>query len=429
MTVGRKLGRALLCSAVVCALPYGAAQSESLDAASVAELKRLIATQQAQIAAQAEALKVLSAKVDSLSAAQLQAVAPTAAPASSNQGLVASGGDKVSAKIYAQVNRGVLAIDDGHGQDVFFVDNDASSTRIGFTGEVKATDDVSIGTKIEVQMESNSTASVSQTSDRGIGGTSFTERHLDLYVQSMQFGKLSVGQGSTASDGISEIDMSGTDLVGYSAVADMAGGVLFSTSTGPLSAITVGSVFSNMDGLSRDDRVRYDTPNFAGFSLSGSLVSGGAGDVAVRYSGDHGGTKVAAGVAYANQSSISSSVDTTVNGSLSVLLENGLNLTAAAGMQEASASGRDDPMFYYGKLGYRADVFPVGITALSVDLGQFDDVSANGDEALAAGLQLVQNLDDFGTDLYLGYRFYRLDRSATSLEDINAVLTGARVKF
>lgn len=429
MTIGNQMGQALICSALVTAIPLGVARSQDIDASTVEDLKKLIAAQQAQIAAQAEAIKTLSTKVDQMSAVRAQAVAPAAGAALGNKGMVASGNDKVSAKIYAQVNRGILAIDDGQGQDAFFVDNDASSTRIGFTGDVQATDDVSIGTKIEVQMESNSTASVSQTSDRGIGGASFTERHLDLYVQSKQYGKLSLGQGDTASNGASEIDLSGTELVGYSAVNDMAGGVLFSTESGPLSAVTVGSVFSNMDGLSRDDRIRYDTPSFAGFTLSGSLVAGGAGDVALRYSGDHGGTKVAAGVAYANQSSISSTVDTTVNGSLSVLFENGLNLTAAAGMREASGTSRDDPMFYYGKVGYRANFFPVGITALSVDLGQYDDVAANGDEALAAGLQLVQSLNDFGTELYLGYRFYQLDRAATSLEDINAVLTGARVKF
>ncbi len=405
------------------------AYAEQPDATAIATLKKLIASQQAQIAAQAEAIKALSAKVDQLAAVKVRAVSPAAGGAPANKGVLASGNDKVSARVYGQVNRGILAIDDGQGQDTFFVDNDASSTRVGFAGHVKATDDVTIGTLIEVQMESNSTASVSQTSDRGLGGLSFAERHLDLYAKSNTFGKLSLGQGSTASDGVSEIDFSGTALVGYSAVNDMAGGILFSTSAGPLSTITVGGVFSNMDGLGRDDRIRYDTPSFAGFSLSGSLVAGGAADAALRYSGKHGGTKVAAGIAFANQSSISSTTNNTVNGSASVLFGNGFNATVAAGRRESSASGRDDPMFYYGKLGYRANPLPVGVTAFSVDIGQYDDIAANGDEALAVGLQLVQNLDRFGTELYLGYRHYSLDRTATNVEDINALLTGARVKF
>jgi hypothetical protein len=42
----------------------------------------------------------------------------------------------------------------------------------------------------------------------------------------------------------------------------------------------------------------------------------------------------------------------------------------------------------------------------------------------------VQQFEDFGTELYLGYRLYSLDRDvAPSVEDMNVGTVGARVKF
>ena len=41
----------------------------------------------------------------------------------------------------------------------------------------------------------------------------------------------------------------------------------------------------------------------------------------------------------------------------------------------------------------------------------------------------MPKLNDFGLELYLFYRNYSLDRTGTSFDDIDAVLTGARVKF
>lgn len=49
--------------------------------------------------------------------------------------------------------------------------------------------------------------------------------------------------------------------MGYSGVSDMAGGQLFYDNTTKAYTTTkIGNAFSIMDGLSRDERVRYDTP-------------------------------------------------------------------------------------------------------------------------------------------------------------------------
>lgn len=334
-----------------------------------------------------------------------------------------SGNDKVKLSISGQVDRGVLVTDDGENTDAFFVDNGNSSTRIRLIGEARPVDEVKVGTNIEVQFQSNSSTAVNQRDERNVGPNSFTERKLELYVDHARYGRLWLGQGDTASNGTSEVDLSGTSLIGYSSVSDMAGGILY-RDNGELSTISVGDAFSNLDGLSRDDRIRYDTPSFAGFKLSGSLVADERADVALRYSREFGGTEVAAAAAFSRKPDDFDRV----NGSASILLANGISVTAAAGTEDVDARD-DDGMFYYGKLGYQSQFFSIGNTALGIDYQYGEDIGADGDETNSFGVFAVQNIDDLATEFYLGYRYYDLDRDNTDLDAINAVLTGARVKF
>ncbi|MBT7747378.1 MAG: hypothetical protein HN725_18975 [Alphaproteobacteria bacterium] len=93
------------------------------------------------------------------------------------------------------------------------------------------------------------------------------------------------------------------------------------------------------------------------------------------------------------------------------------------------SAARNDPGFQYLKLGYMASWTKLGKTAFAVDYGQYDDVAQNSDEADAWALMLVQNFTDWGTEVYGVYRNYGLKRSGSNLDDIDAVLMGARVKF
>ncbi len=340
-------------------------------------------------------------------------------------GVARSGNDKVQLTVSGQVNRALLFSDDGGRRDLFFVDNDNSSTRVRLVGRVRASEELTVGTLFEVEFQSNPSNLVNQDNERGVGSGDFDERHLDLFVDHARYGRLSLGQGDTASNGASEVDLSGTSVVGYSSVGDMAGGILFVDDDTGRTAIRVGAAFSNLDGLSRDDRIRYDTPGFAGFTASASAIADERWDVALRYSREYGDTKLAAAVAYSDAPGAQERID----GSVSVLFGNGINLTAAAGRDDPDQAGRDDPTFLYAKIGYLMEMFEIGRTALAVDVYSGRDIAADGDDSLSIGAFAVQNLDAFATQLYLGYRYYELDRDGLDLDPINAVMTGARVKF
>ena len=191
----------------------------------------------------------------------------------------------------------------------------------------------------------------------------------------------------TRGDGSAESDLSGTALAAYLNVAAFAGGLDFTNSaTGALSSIAVGAAFSNLDGLSRDDRLRYDTPDLGGLVLSSSLVDGGEWDAALAYGGAFPALKVAAKVAYANQSATRNFPEEIVSGSLSGLHWSGLNLTLGGGLADDDDSTRDAIDFWYAKLGHISSIFTVGASHFSLDLGEYNDAAASGDEARTYGV-------------------------------------------
>ena len=367
----------------------------------------------------------------SVAGAALFAVAmPAATPASASSDLVKSG-NKNSLTMSGQVNRGVLYMNDGEDDAIAHVDNDNSSTRVRWIGKGKLNEAVTFGTNIEMQAESNSTAQVSiQNHDSLNSGTNgFNQRKLELYIDHKQFGRLWVGQGDPASNGTAEVDLSGSALAGYSGNTDQSGAVAFRTSGNAISTKTNGNVNTNFDGISRNDRLRYDTPSFGGFKLGVTHTSRSQWDVAGRYSGKFGGIKVSGAVAYANYAGGSTTIKSQVNGSISVKHDSGLGVMFSAGKRDMKAAGRNDPDGYYVKLFYDANLFSVGTTAMLIDYSDRSDVNANGDEANVFTAGVVQKLNSIGSEMYLSFKYYTLDNNTTNYDDIIAVLAGARVKF
>ncbi|MEQ8229952.1 MAG: hypothetical protein RIA64_17850 [Rhodospirillales bacterium] len=251
-----------------------------------------------------------------------------------------------------QVSRGLLIVNDGEEASYRHVDNENDSTIIFFEADGKINADWSLGAAFAVKLRSNGSNDVSQASETA--GGSFEHDQSDIWFAHRRLGTLTFGEGSLASDGISEVDLSGTALAGYSAIADMAGGFLFiNSSTGARSAVSIGDTADNLDGLDAGDRAMYTSPTFGGFAFSTSTTSG-AVDAVVTYAGEFKGTAIEAAAGWYNNSSNANNDDAFedgVSGSLSALFANGFNLTLAAGTKSAATAGRDDPIFYYGKAG------------------------------------------------------------------------------
>jgi predicted porin len=409
-----------------------AAEQVTVDSALLEQLRDIIKEQ-------GEELKKLRQRVDQLDERALEAettareAADTArkaaatAPTTVSDRVVTSGQDRIKLSISGQVNRAVNVAGDGDKTKVYHVDNDNSSTRVRFVGTGQVTDDFSIGTNIEVEMQSNDSANVSQINESE-GSVNFKDRKLEAVFKSKRLGTLSIGQGDTASNSTSEVDLSGASVIAYSSVTNLAGGLFFfDDDAGALTNIQVKDVFSNLDGLSRKDRVRYDTPNFFGFTASASAIEDQQYDAALRWGAEMEGFRAAAAVGYSEPKDS----DYRINGSASAIhLDTGLNLTFAAGVDSPEASGRDDATFWYVKGGWLTDdIFDFGSTAFVGDYTETYDVSADGDEGRSFGAFVVQNFEDFGVEFYGGIRFYDLDSFGLDTDEIIVGNFGTRVKF
>lgn len=349
---------------------------------------------------------------------------------------IQSGSDTVKLSISGQINRGLMIVDDGDDTRLFNIDNNASSSRIRAIGEARPAPGVIIGSALEVEFRVNNSFTVSQFDRRSTDTSAFRNRRVEVFAERENLGRLWLGMGWTATEFVSEQDLSGTALAGYSDPRVMGGGMFFRDSdTGELSDIRMNQVADNMDGFGRDTRIRYDTPRFGGLQLRTSVVNDGAVDVALNYSAKLGPANVAAMVGWANFSERSlgaATFDDLIAGSASVLLEDGplkgLNATIAAARMDRIGDG-SDPEFRYIKLGYQGDFFRSGKTALSVDFHQTDDLRQSGDRLRAYGFQAVHTIDNWGTDLYLNVRNHEFDRSGRNFDDLTIGMVGARVRF
>ncbi len=421
-----------LAVSIVFGLSVSAAMPVAAQAVSQEALQRLEQTinqqqqQLQELRGQFEQLKDSTAKAQS-DANQARATVNEAM--ASKSGSVISGQERIKLSISGQVNRMVNIADDDDESTVFHVDNENSSSRLRFVGTGKVNDDLTVGANIEASLNSNGSDTVSQNMETS-GGTSFSARKVEVFLDSQHFGKLSIGQGSMASDDTAEVDLSGTGVIAYSSVVDLAGGLEFRNSaTGELTGTKIIHVFNNFDGLGRDDRVRYDSPSFSGFKASASHATEDIWDVALTWGAAAAGLQIAAAGAYANVDNKEEAEDHRFSWSTSALhVGSGLSLTIAGGRGSYNG-GRENADSLYLKAGWRAKFFDIGETAFSIDWSRNEDIANVGDEAESIGVYAVQNLDAFGTQFYGGVRNHELDRTGMPTDDLLVISVGSRVKF
>jgi len=423
-------------AALILSLPAAInAQPIVVDPKLLQQLQETIQQQQEQLRkqaqqlqAQSEMLKSLQTQINDLKQPPiLQPIVAAAAPKTEPPATITSGGDRIKLSISGQVDRAVNITNDGYSTNVYHVDNDASNSRVRLIGTAKMSDDLTLGTKIEVAVAPDESSLVSQSNQAP--GDYFNERWVELSLTSGKYGKLSVGKGDTASNNTAEVDLSKTDVVQYASIADISGGMLFREKGGggTMTTLRVSDAFKDLDGLSHQSRLRYDTPRFFGFGLTGSIVSGQRSDLALFWGTEGHGFKAAAAAAVANPRLDNTGLQ--YDGSFSALhTKSGLNLTVSGGLQERNAGNNATNL--YTKLGWLAEFTKIGTTAFGVDYTLSQNLPLSEDKGYSIGAAVVQSFDRFATEMYLQYRIYSLDRkSGPAVGDINVGTFGARVKF
>jgi len=391
---------------------------------------------------------------------------------------VRKGNRKVSLKLSGQVNRSLLWWDDGYEDNVYSVDNSNTSTRFRLTGSVGVLPGLSAGYKIEMDAETARSGSVDQIDDdggaRGEGDGALEVRVAEWYLKHDALGRLTVGQGSPATDDLVKINLGGTAVATKDGLIMDTGGSFFLRRSGVpgvggLSTTRLGALAAGLD-TSRRDRVRYDSPTIHGFTLSAAWGEDDFWDAALRYAGEFGGIRVAAGIGYNEDHDEESDTAlfggfnaggpdrdrTEWKGSASVWAPGALGvgpyLSASFvnrefdGNGDAGVSGanRPDMEFWRVEGGVRHNFTGLGDTSAYIEYAEADgglddqaiDIAADvlNSDVTMWGVGIVQRINPAAMELFVSYRSYEVDLTDTAtgninLEDLTLLHAGGRIRF
>ena len=424
----------LVCTLVCLGFVLDAAQAA--NNVSLEELQRKIEEQQRMLEAQQAMIKELSEQMQALrqtggnnpeKSEETKKAANDTRVEMFGKAVVTSDDPRFKVKINGQVNRQVVYADDGDTKKFYHTDNDNSPTRLNVEASGKVSKDLTVGARIETGYQDNRPLSVNQNNENS--GFDFTSRWLEASITSERLGKLGIGKGFASSFYFNETDLSGTQVVSLLSPGNLFGGLLFySNDTNTYTSIRVADVFVDVENLSLVNRVRYDSPRFYGFQLSGSAGSDQRNDVTLRWKDEIGDFQFSGAIAY-QMNSFGGLADWRVDAALSTLHKpSGLNLSGGAFRAESKQDGRHIDGFGV-KAGWRKKWFDFGETALSTDFIRNYDASSDDEKGTSFSGFVVQDIDTWGMQLYAGYRYYNLDRDSLDTEAIHVPVFGTRKMF
>jgi hypothetical protein len=377
------------------------------------------------------------------------------------------GNRAVSLTISGEVNRALLIWDDGTDSDAYVVDNAAPSegSKLRFAGEGIIGAGWKSGFIVEMGFTDSSSLFVNQVNDEGGGETSFETRLANWYIEGQRAGRLTLGQQSSATDGITKIDLSRahTDPVTWH---NASFGIR--EKDGDYTGLTWGNVAWGLEGY-KGDFIRYDSPSFYGFVASAAWGENDSWDAALRFQRDFDAVRIAAGAGYlwvGDESTASLYPNDTVvaSGSISVMhVPTGLFGNFAGGHSDvsrdalASSDNPDEGTMWMAQAGIEKRVTPYGSTTLYGEYGQYHDLmfgysgfdgnnpgggfaggsiaagSVSGTEVSRWGVGAVQQFDTAALEMYAVFNHFEAEVETTSGEANTdpwyGVVVGSRLKF
>ena len=371
------------------------------------------------------------------------------------------GNRKVSLTISGYVTKQIMFWDDGEEKNDYISDigpTQATNFRLG--GEATIAPGWAAGYLMRIQDLSDNSMGLSQLQSVVDLGPNVQMSY--WYLAAKDLGKVSVGKNALASKSAAMFtDQSGTQVIANYVLFD--GGQFFLRRNGELLKLTWGDFGfcysqarpwgGDCDGIVMVG-VRYDSPNFAGFSLAASYGQDDDWEVAGRYSGELGGFKLALGIGYSVntdeilQTRVSLHKDSGFfqAGGYLQHLATGLFLHAAYGEEDnhnsVILSGLPEPNTHqwYLKGGLRRQWSALGNTIVYGEYTDYIDqlspaalnAGATGSEFTRWGFGAVQEIDAASMSLWLKYREHQVDISGPGLggiEDFRYVSTGALINF
>ena len=338
-------------------------------------------------------------------------------------GKVSAGNSKVDITLGGRVHRSLSYVDDGTHDQVFHGAGTSSNSEIWITGEGKLTESVSMGAYIRWDIAKNQNGySFGSTTGAAVSTTADdASKYEYIYFKSASMGTLSMGDIEPGADGVMETNFGG--LAGDEGAAASATDITLSG--GAFSGSEVTDFVGTIDPGADANRVRYDSPSFSGFSVSGDLEQGGGGSIAIKYSGTIAGFEIAAGLGY----EADGGGDDIQGGAIGVKHSSGLHLAFDYGKNNVEGTAAD-PEWWRLIGGYDAKLNSLGNTNFTLSYSEKDDATTLGNEGKTVQVAIAQSLDAVGGKVTLQYDNYSFSNAAgATLQDVDVVVLETAFNF
>jgi len=345
---------------------------------------------------------------------------------------LAAGNDKAFIQLSGQISPIAMFLHDSNTGHFFVGTNSQQNHRLRLIGFVQPNEFFRAGAKLELGFDVNGSDALRQ--NYYMDPLKLDLRHADVSLSSKYLGQISLGKGDTASEESSEMDLSQTLVASRSSLARIGGAMSFASLDGS-AAPTIGDVFENLDGLSRKNRMRYDSPRLFGFWLAGSYSELNTVDGSLNYRNDFESLSLAAKVGYAHENSTNSTFTQTktsgrqLSGSASVLFDFGLSLTVANGFLFTSDATRQNPYFIYGKIGYFISKLANSHYAFFLEYSHNAHFAINESLGHALGGGVVHHWKALQTEIFLAYRAHLLSIAEQPYKPLHLIYSGLRFVF
>jgi predicted porin len=391
------------------------------------------------------------------------------------------GNRKVSLTISGYIAQEITWWDDGEESNVYLHGlGPTQATNVRFGGQAQISPDWSAGFLIRIQNLSDDpfgrAANVGMDQNNPNVDRGLNTQMAYWYIQNKDLGKVSVGRmahaGKSAAMGT---DQSGTQIIDSYTLLDGFPQFIIRTD-GDLepAGLTWGQLafcYAQSSPLGGDcsgivlNGVRYDTPTVAGFTASASWGEDDFWEVAVRYSREFSGFKLALGAGYSEFTieNVTGRLPAGSKKDSKFFQAGGYLQHVASGLFVHAAYGHEDnsdttvgpgPVLltppdshhWYVKAGIRRAWTPLGATIVYGDYAEYIDQI--GPAALSAplnvesstfrrsGATIAQEIDAASMTIYLKYDHYsaevsgnNLNDDLTGLEDADFVSLGALINF
>jgi hypothetical protein len=387
------------------------------------------------------------------------------------------GNRKVKLTVSGWVNEAVLFWDDGVESNMYQVTNMVAQTRFRFVGDAKIDDRWSAGYLLEIGVNGARSDAVDENEDDPTGGNAVSIRHSAWWLNNKQLGKVWVGQTSSATDAITEINLANVGHFEGQNAAAMIGGFQARTAAGGIGprlntfmggANAQGTAGTDPGQIGEGNRVnvvKYESPAIQGFTFSTAYGEDDTWDVALRYAGEFNGVKMAFGIGYQRWTDGNNdernclagvgadNVSSTQDRDCSQLGMSGAIMHVPTGLfvhgvygirwdDNALAAQDDTSTQWLIMAGIEQKFLPLGKTTFFGVYQQWDvgatraglAAGFNSLEMTSWGLGINQQIDAAAMDLYLHYRHYSPEATSantvqTEFKDFDHVTAGGIIRF